>query len=67
MRRLLVLTLALTTIVTAAGRTAAAPRDGGFSAHIDNPWFPLLPGTRYLYTGVKDGKPSRDILTVTRA
>jgi hypothetical protein len=32
---------------------------------VDNQWFPLLPGTRYLYTGVKDGKPSRDILTVT--
>ena len=25
----------------------------------------LLPGTRYVYTGVKDGKPSRDVLTVT--
>src|SRR5436190_20940558 len=67
MRRLLVLALALAaTIITSAGSTAAAPRYSGFSAHIDNPWFPLLPGTRYLYNGVKDGKPSRDILTVTR-
>ena len=33
----------------------------------DNPWFPLMPGTRYLYIGIKDGKPSRDILTVTHA
>ena len=24
------------------------------------------PGTRYVYTGVKDGKPSRDVVTVTR-
>src|SRR5947208_15318079 len=67
MRRLLVLALALAaTIITSARSTAAAPRYSGFSAHIDNPWFPLLPGTRYLYTGVTDGKPSRDILTVPR-
>lgn len=37
----------------------------GFSAHVDNPWFPLRPGTVYVYRGVKDGKPSRDVLTVT--
>ena len=38
----------------------------GFSAHVTNPWFPLRPGTVYVYRGVKDGKPSRDVLTVTR-
>jgi len=37
-----------------------------FSARVDNPWFPLVPGTRYVYTGVKDGKRSRDVVTVTR-
>ena len=37
----------------------------GFSAHVDNPWFPLLPGTRWVYTGVKDGKRSRDVMMVT--
>ena len=36
-----------------------------FSATVDNPWFPLKPGTTYTYTGVKDGKPSRDIVVVT--
>ena len=25
-----------------------------FSAHVTNPWFPLQPGSRYVYTGVKD-------------
>ena len=51
--------LALSGSATAADR----PR---FSATVDNPWFPLEPGTTFHYTGVKDGKPSRDVLTVTR-
>src|SRR4051812_6079742 len=37
-----------------------------FSTSVDNPWFPLPPGTRFLYRGVKDGKPSRDVVTVER-
>ena len=36
-----------------------------FSARVDNPWFPLRPGTRYVYVGEKDGQPSRDVMTVT--
>ena len=36
-----------------------------FSAQVDNPWFPLRPGTRYVYTGIKDGQPSRDVVFVT--
>ena len=45
--------------------TAAAPPAASFSATVDNIWFPLKPGTRYVYTGVKDGQPSRDVVTVT--
>jgi hypothetical protein len=45
--------------------TPRLPPASTFSARVDNPWFPLKPGTRYLYTGEKDGKPSRDIVTVT--
>jgi hypothetical protein len=37
---------------------------GRFSAHVTNPWFPLSPGTTYVYRGVKDGLPSRDVVTV---
>jgi hypothetical protein len=37
-----------------------------FSANITNPWFPLRPGSVYVYRGVKDGKPSRDVMTVTQ-
>src|SRR5581483_10117589 len=47
---------------------AAAAASGHFTAHSDrvtNPWFPLKPGAVYHYRGVKDGKPSRDIVTVT--
>jgi hypothetical protein len=48
-----------------SGSAAAADRPG-FSATVDNPWFPLTPGTTFHYTGVKDGKASRDVMTVTR-
>jgi hypothetical protein len=39
---------------------------GEFVARIDNPWFPLIPGTTFVYRGVKDGKASHDVLHVTR-
>jgi hypothetical protein len=51
---------------TATGRTPTMPPASSFTARVDNPWFPLQPGTRYLYTGVKDGRSSRDVVTITR-
>ena len=33
------------------------------AARIDNPWFPLTPGTVAVYSGVKDGKQARDVVT----
>jgi hypothetical protein len=36
-----------------------------FVSQIDNPWFPLRPGTVYTYRGIKDGQPSNEVLTVT--
>ena len=53
----------LTTILTALVLGAPGP----FSARVDNPWFPLRPGTTYVYRGVKDGQPARDVMTVTHA
>lgn len=53
------------TLLVALG-PAAANGGQGFSARVTNPWFPLTPGTTYVYHGVKDGKPSRDVVTVTR-
>jgi hypothetical protein len=47
----------------AAGATAGTqPR---FVHRIDNPWLPLRPGSEWVYRGVKDGKPSRDVVAVT--
>ncbi|HEV8098781.1 MAG TPA: hypothetical protein VGP56_06520 [Gaiellaceae bacterium] len=37
----------------------------GFSANVNNAWFPLRPGSVYRYRGVKDGEPSREVMTVT--
>jgi hypothetical protein len=52
----------LATVLTAA---AFLVSPGPFSARVDNPWFPLRPGTTYVYRGVKDGEPARDVVTVT--
>jgi hypothetical protein len=41
------------------------PSPGSFTTKIDNPWFPLRPGTVFTYRGIKDGKQARDVLTVT--
>jgi hypothetical protein len=46
---------------------AAAVASFAFSAHVTNPWFPLRPGDRYVYAGVKDGKRARDVVTVEHA
>jgi len=56
-------------VLLALAAAASAHGAGGpahFSAHVTNQWFPLAPGTRFVYVGVKDGKPSRDVVTVTR-
>jgi hypothetical protein len=36
-----------------------------FRALVDNPWFPLKPGTVWVYKGTKDGESVRDVTTVT--
>jgi hypothetical protein len=41
------------------------PAPDQFARRIDNPWFPLIPGTRLTYRGVKDGRPAIDVMTVT--
>jgi hypothetical protein len=36
-----------------------------FSATVDNPWFPLVPGTTLTYEGSSDGTPAKDVFEVT--
>jgi hypothetical protein len=38
-----------------------------FAATVDNPWFPLEPGTTWKYRGEKDGKATREIVTATHS
>jgi hypothetical protein len=35
-----------------------------FTGHVDNPYFPLVPGTTFRYRGTKDGKPTVDVYRV---
>src|SRR5437588_7434693 len=58
--------IALTAVLLAGcggSSTHSSPRR--FSARVTNPWYPLLPGSVYVYRGVKDGEPSREVMTVT--
>jgi hypothetical protein len=36
-----------------------------FTATVDNPWLPFVPGSVFTYTGTKDGKAAVDVVTVT--
>jgi hypothetical protein len=79
-KRILISGVFAVTVVAAIAGAAFAPQarsehDGGpptmpprssFTTRVNNPWFPLLRGTRWVYTGVKDGKPTRDVVTVTQ-
>jgi hypothetical protein len=58
-------TLLLAPMIAAALVTGAAGSPAKFSPRVDNPWFPLKPGTTYVYRGVKGGQPARDVVTVT--
>jgi hypothetical protein len=44
----------------------AAVDPGHFVRHITNPYLPYSPGSRWVYSGVKDGVTQRDIVTVRR-
>lgn len=64
------LTAALAAALAGAAASLAAPpippTQDSFVSRVDNPWFPLRPGTTDIYRGIKDGQPSRDVFTVTR-
>ena len=41
------------------------PPAGDFVRAVENPWFPLKPGTVLTYTGEDEGTPARDVFVVT--
>jgi hypothetical protein len=59
----LVVFLALAAMLAATPAAQTAPPK--FVRRVDNPWFPLKPGTQYVYVGEKDGESGRDVFTVT--
>jgi hypothetical protein len=46
--------------------TAAEVDPSDFTLPVDNPYFPLKPGTTYRHEGVKEGKRAVDVFTVSR-
>jgi hypothetical protein len=55
--------LALSALALLAAGCGSSSRN--FSAQVTNKWFPLLPGSVWIYKGVKDGEPSREVMKVT--
>jgi hypothetical protein len=61
------LVLALGTGTTASARSSASALDPArFTTRIDNQWFPVIPGTTYVYTGIEGGARARDVVSVGR-
>jgi hypothetical protein len=70
-RPILVLAMTATLVMGCGGTmhksstdTPGVSKGTTFKGRVDNPWFPLKPGSTYVYRGVKDGKPSRDVVEV---
>jgi hypothetical protein len=58
--------LLLSTSVPAAGAKPALEFDpDDFVREVTNPYFPLKPGTTFIYKGESEGAPTRQVMTVT--
>src|SRR5204863_9512200 len=60
-----VLAASVAAAVVCVACAAAHATRGAWARHVTNPWFPLKPGTTFVYTGEKDGGSGRDTVTVT--
>ena len=62
-------TIALAMLFGSVSPVAAKPSvqidPNNFVDVVDNPYFPLEPGTTYIYQGETDGVPTRDVMIVT--
>jgi hypothetical protein len=65
-RAWLALGAAVAVLAMASAPAPAFSAERGFSARVTNPYYPLLPGMRWEYRGVKDSRPLRDVVVVTR-
>ena len=70
--RLAFVTLGIAAVLAAVASVAQAkwvrlqlPDPGDFVSEIDNPLFPLEPGTTFSYEGESDGEPMTDVMYVT--
>jgi hypothetical protein len=54
----------LSLIVAALFAGGSGGATAGFAPRVDNPWFPLTPGTTFVYRGVNDGRAARDVVKV---
>jgi len=61
----LALVLLVGTVPVAAAKPEVQVDPGNFVSYVDNPYFPLVPGTTYIYRGETEGVPTRDVMTVT--
>jgi hypothetical protein len=57
--------IALATLAAAGCGSSHKASPVTYSASVTNPWYPLPPGSTWVYRGVKDGEPSREVMTVT--
>jgi len=57
--------LAVSAMLAGSSGAAGSFNPADYTSRVDNPWYPLTPGTTYVSTGLKDGKPGRDVMKVT--
>jgi hypothetical protein len=67
MTSVLAIIFAMSTIAATPARAVSIEFDpANFAGDpIDNPYFPLEPGTTFIYRGESEGAPTRDVMTVT--
>jgi hypothetical protein len=67
--RVIVLAVAVSAALalSACGSSSSSSHPSRFVARVDNPWYPLAPGTVLHYRGEKEGVPMIDVVKVAHA
>src|SRR6266508_3673009 len=61
----ILLTMLFVTTSTVGAKPFLQLDPGNFVSEVTNPYFPLDPGTTFIYQGETEGAPTRDVMTVT--